>query len=280
LRSCACTRTAACFTVAVDVGTQKLARQTKARHRAAQRQDLLPGARPEGDAVSDGCHLQWPQGARFVPVGVRLSQPGLPHLLDQNAPAREHLQQQAQRDRQRQHPLAHRHTGDDVVDQVRRRLCHAPRAARGAKAAPFAAEGQQLVVPALPAAQAQEPVGQDAARQEGVELVTDELRQPGTCGLCGLGEETLGMLLHQAVQRGLLGAVALVVDRGAIAMRPPGVVSVGLHALGMGNLGWCSFSGRAGQCIRLWGDHQLPVPRRWPRSGAAPCPGAPPPAMR
>jgi hypothetical protein len=28
-------------------------------------------------------------------------------------------------------------------------------------------------------------------------------------------------------------------------MRPPGVVSVGLHALGMENLGWCSFSGRA-----------------------------------
>jgi hypothetical protein len=26
--------------------------------------------------------------------------------------------------------------------------------------------------------------------------------------------------------------VARVVDRGAIAMRPPGVVSVGLHALG------------------------------------------------
>jgi hypothetical protein len=58
---------------------------------------------------------------------------------------------------------------------------------------------------AVAAAQAQEPVGQDAALQEGFELVTDELRQPGTCGLFGLGEETLGMLLHQAVQRGLLG---------------------------------------------------------------------------
>ena len=131
------------------------------------------------------------------------------------------------------------------------------------------------------AAQAQEAVRQDAAFQEGVELVTDELRQPGAGGLFGLGDETLGMLLHQAVQRGLLGPVALVVDRGAIAMRPPGLVSgVGLHALGMGNLGWCSFSGRAGLRIRLWGDHQLPVPRRWPRSGAAPSPGAPPPATR
>jgi hypothetical protein len=74
--------------------------------------------------------------------------------------------------------------------------------------------------------------------------------------------------------------VALVVNRSAIAMRPPGLVSVGLHALDMGNLGWASFSGRAGQRIRLWGDHLLPAPRRRPCSGAAPCPGAPPPAMR
>ena len=133
---------------------------------------------------------------------------------------------------------------------------------------------------AVAAAQPQEAVRQDAAFQEGVELVTDELRQPGTCGHCGLGEETLSMLLHQPVQRALLGPVALVVDRGAIAIRPPGLVSVGLHAMGMGNLGWCSFSGRAGQRIRLWGDHLPHAPRRRACSGAAPCPGAPPPAMR
>ena len=38
-------------------------------------------------------------------------------------------QQQAQRDRQRQHPLPHRHMRHDVVDEVRRGLRHAPRAA-------------------------------------------------------------------------------------------------------------------------------------------------------
>ena len=38
-------------------------------------------------------------------------------------------QQHAQRDRQRQHPLPHRHLGDDVVHQVRCCLRHAPRAA-------------------------------------------------------------------------------------------------------------------------------------------------------
>jgi hypothetical protein len=38
-------------------------------------------------------------------------------------------QQQAQRDGQTEDPLAHRHMRDDVVHQVRRRLCHAPGAA-------------------------------------------------------------------------------------------------------------------------------------------------------
>ena len=52
---------------------------------------------------------------------------------------------------------------DDVVHQVRRRLHHAPGPARRAEAASLAAEGQQLVVPAIPAAQPQEAVGQDAA---------------------------------------------------------------------------------------------------------------------
>jgi hypothetical protein len=44
----------------------------------------------------------------------------------------------------------------------------------------------------------------------------------------GLGEEGRGVLLHQAVQRGLFRAVALVVDRGAIG-RPPGLPADGLH---------------------------------------------------
>lgn len=126
--------------------------------------------------------------------------------------------------------------------------------------------GQQLVVRAIPAAQAQEPAGQDAALQEGVELVLDELRQVGTGGLFGLSEERCGMLLHQAVQLGLLGSVARIVDRGAIAMRPRGLASIGLHALGMGNLGSYSFSGRAGLRIRLCVDQLLPPPTSPPAS--------------
>ena len=74
-------------------------------------------------------------------------------------------QQQAQRDGQREHPLAHRHVRDDAVHQVRR-LGHSPGPARRAKASVLAAEGKQLVVPAVAAAQPQQAVGQDAAQQD------------------------------------------------------------------------------------------------------------------
>ena len=82
---------------------------------------------------------------------------------------------------------------------------------------------------AVAAAQPQKAVRQDAAFEEGVELVLDELRQVGACSVFGLGEEGRGVLLHQSVQRGLLRAVALVVDRGAIR-RPLRLPANGLHA--------------------------------------------------
>jgi len=100
-----------------------------------------------------------------------------------------------------------------VLDQMRGALRHAPRSARGAEPSALATKRHELVVAAIGAAQAQEAVRQDAALQERVELGFDELRQAGTKGLFGLGKEALGVLLHQAVQRGLLGSVALVVHR-------------------------------------------------------------------
>ena len=71
-------------------------------------------------------------------------------------------------------------------------------------------------MPAVTAAKTQEAAREDAAFEKGVVLVFDELRQIGAGGGFGLGEEGRGVLLHQAVQGGLLGAVALVVDRGTI----------------------------------------------------------------
>ena len=51
------------------------------------------------------------------------------HLQHRRHQQRLRGQQQAQRDRQRQHPLTHRHMRDDVVEQVRRSLRHPARPA-------------------------------------------------------------------------------------------------------------------------------------------------------
>ena len=79
-----------------------------------------------------------------------------------------------ERDRKREHPLAHRHPRDDAVDQVRSGLRHAPRPAGGAKPAPLTGEGHQLLMRAL---QAQKAVGEDAAFEKGIELIFDEVGQ-------------------------------------------------------------------------------------------------------
>ena len=78
-------------------------------------------------------------------------------------------------------------------------------------------------------------MGEGAALQEGVELVLDELREVGTGGSFGLGDEGRSVLLYEAVQRGLRWAVALVVNRGAIR-RPLGLPADGLHAMLMPKL--------------------------------------------
>ena len=41
--------------------------------------------------LGDGSRPQRPHRARLLAVGIRIVQLGLPHLLDQHAPAREHL---------------------------------------------------------------------------------------------------------------------------------------------------------------------------------------------
>ena len=81
---------------------------------------------------------------------------------------------------------------------VRRRLEHAPYPARGTEAASVAAERDRLVVAAVAAAQAQEALRQDAAFEEGVQLVLDGLRQVGAGRVFGLSEAGRGVLLNQA----------------------------------------------------------------------------------
>jgi hypothetical protein len=59
-------------------------------------------------------------------------------------------------------------------------------------------------------------------------LSPDEARQLGAGAGFGVGDEAGCVLLHQVVQHGLLGAVALVKDRGAIRC-PLGLPADGLH---------------------------------------------------
>ena len=80
------------------------------------------------------------------------------HLQQRREQLRLGGEQNAQRDRKRQHPLAHRHRRDDVIDQVGGAFRHAPRAAGGAKPAPLAGKRDQLLMGALGAAQAKKPV--------------------------------------------------------------------------------------------------------------------------
>ena len=70
-----------------------------------------------------------------------------------------------QGDGHRDDPLARRHPGDDLLDQVGRGLGHAPPGTRGAKPPPLAAEGQQQLLLAGVTAQPQKAMGQDAALQ-------------------------------------------------------------------------------------------------------------------
>ncbi len=95
--------------------------------------------------------------------------------------------------------------------------------------AAFAPERQRLVVTALAAAQPQETVGQDAALEEGVELVLDAPRQFTARAGLNVRDEAGGVLLHKPIQRGLLGAMALVVELGAIR-RHLGLPADGPHA--------------------------------------------------
>jgi hypothetical protein len=94
---------------------------------------------------------------------------------------------------------------------------------------PTTTEGDQLVVAAPAAAQPQEAMCQDAAVEQDVELVLDEPRELGPGAGFGVGDEAGRVLLHQAVQRRVLRAMALVVDRHALR-RPLGLPGNGLHA--------------------------------------------------
>ena len=80
----------------------------------------------------------------------------------------------AQREGQREHPLAHGGGGQHAIDEVRGGVGHAAAAARGTEAAALAREGDDAVEAAAVAAHADEAVGKDPAAQGAAELARDE----------------------------------------------------------------------------------------------------------
>jgi hypothetical protein len=104
-------------------------------------------------------------------------------------------QQVPQAMRQAQDPLTHRHIGQDVIDQVRCPLRHAPAAAARAEAAPLAREGNQSIEPTGGTPKTSEAAGQAAAPQEITKLLLDKPRQPvATPQRCGLVAKGLEMV--------------------------------------------------------------------------------------
>ena len=88
-------------------------------------------------------------------------------------------------------------------------LGHAVAAATWAKAPALAREGDEAVEAAIVAVQAQEAVGEDAAAQEGMELLLDEARH-GLFASLRARQEGLEFLPDDVVEDALFGAMSRV----------------------------------------------------------------------
>ena len=119
----------------------------------------------------------------------------------------------------REHPLADRDFGQNAVDEVCRGLGHAVAATTRAKAPAFAREGDEAVEAAIVAVQAQEAMGEDAAAQEGMELLLDEAGHGLLASLCAR-QEGLEFLPDDVVEDALFGAMSCV---GALRTSAPRV---------------------------------------------------------
>jgi hypothetical protein len=115
-----------------------------------------------------------------------------------------------------------------------------------------------------PATQRQSEVRQDAALEEGGELLFDKPRRFGASIGLDVGDGAGHMLLDPSVQRGLLGAVAFVGERVAIG-RTLGLPASGLHD-GVPDGRFGATNSRLGMSLM---GRQCPVARtaRWQQTG-------------
>lgn len=123
-------------------------------------------------------------------------------------------EQEAQRIRDAQHPLAHRLLGKDLVDQQCSTLRHAPSTTAGTKAAFLAAEGNLVLGMTGVAAYSQKAVLETPALEVVLELLLHIPRQ-----ICALRQklrfECGVVFLDELIEKGSLRAVAHVWRRAA-----------------------------------------------------------------
>jgi hypothetical protein len=119
---------------------------------------------------------------------------------------------------------------EDVIDEVRRLLCHAPPATAGAEPASLTGEGDEALEATALALDARKTSAERAARQELPELPLDEAGKPAAVGpVARLAQERLEVLAHDPMEDGALGRSGLI-DGGAHGRRASEVRAVGVSA--------------------------------------------------
>jgi hypothetical protein len=147
-------------------------------------------------------------------------------------------------------PLAHGHAGYDAVHQVRRRVVHPARGARGADRPVLAREGDEVLGSAAPANDTGEAVLEQAAFEEGAQLLLDVARQAAAVEARGreIACEPVNLLGHDAVEQRCLGLATPVGARGQAA---------GSRALWV--RGGDTGAGRGGRCGAVHGGARVRV---------------------
>jgi hypothetical protein len=110
---------------------------------------------------------------------------------------------------QGEHPLPDGRFGQHAVDEVGGRIGHSPTPTRRTEPPALAREGDEPIVVAGVAVDAQESMGEDAALEIGADLALDEAGDGRSSGSCE-GEEGLELVADDGVEAGLLGVVSCV----------------------------------------------------------------------
>jgi hypothetical protein len=152
-----------------------------------------------GEAVADA------RAARAVPQPAkhRLREHGGHRATESVVPG----EQVAEPVRQAQHPLAHRHVGQNLIDQVRGALRHAATATAWTQRAALAGEGDQPIEPTRATPKPREAARQPPALEKVPERSLDKRRQAlAVAKLGGLRPKRLEMVANDLVQnRGFRG---------------------------------------------------------------------------